>query len=234
MPALDAILGGGFGYGRIHEVYTDDAEDAVAAAGFAAAVAVGMAEGSADKRRSVLWLRNIRVPGRLQANGWAELGGAPEHGLLGTAPDCKALLRAAIDALRCADLGAVIVESWRRMPELDLTASRRLALAAKKSGVPLFLLRIDATPLPSAAQTRWQVSSAPSRALPGNAPGQPSFDIALLRQRSGQSGLNWRVEWDRDRRKFREASSGAVVSVSSRRPAADPGSLPLPDIRNAA
>lgn len=85
---------------------------------------------------------------------------------------------------------------------------------AERSGAPLVLLRIDATPKPSAAQTRWQVASAPSRTLPGNAPGLTTFYVTLLRQRAGPCGLVWRLEWDRDHRIFREAPlSGGVVPV---------------------
>ncbi len=223
VASLDVALDGGLARGRIHEVYAAEADDAAATAGFAVAVAAGMAEPG----RTVLWLRMqraARLGGVMQANGWAELGGAPGDGLVGVVPDAMALLRAAVDALRCSALGAVIVESWGAMRELDLTASRRLALAAEKSGVPLFLLRIEASPVPSAAQTRWQVAAAPSRALPGNAPGWPAFDITLLRQRSGPCGFDWRLEWDRDRRIFREAPlHGAVVSVPARRSAADTG-----------
>src|SRR3546814_11674827 len=86
------------------------------------------------------------------------------------------------------------------MSELDLTASRRLALAAEKSGTTLLLLRTGADPVPSAAQTRWSVASAPSRAFAANAPGTPTFDITLLRQRSGPSGTSWRLEWNRYQR----------------------------------
>ena len=218
--SLDAALGGGLARGYVHEVYAAEVDDAAAAAGFVAAVAAAMA----DTDRTVPWLRTpraARLGGVMQANGWAELGGAPETGLVGVMPDAMALLRAAVDALRCAALGAVIVEGWGAMRELDLTASRRLALAAERSGVPLFLLRLDAAPVPSAAQTRWQVAAAPSRPLAGNAPGRPAFDVTLLRQRSGPCGLDWRLEWDRDRRMFREAAlSGAVVSVPAGGPAA--------------
>ncbi len=226
IASLDAALGGGLAYGRVHEIYTSETGDASAAAGFAVALATGMTKGS----RTALWLRSRRCVeqgGVLQASGWAELGGAPGNTLFGVVADSMALLRAAVDALRCAALGAVIVEGWGRMRELDLTASRRLALAAEKSGVPLLLLRMDATPVPSAAQTRWQVASAPSHALPGHAPGRPTFDIELLRQRSGPSGLGWRLEWNRDQRTFRDATlSGAVVPVPVREPAADTGSGP--------
>jgi protein ImuA len=104
---------------------------------------------------------------------------------------------------------------------LDLTASRRLALAAEQSGATLFLLRLGAEPAPSAADTRWAVSAAPSEALEANAPGAPTFDIELLRRRSGPSGMRWRLEWNRDRLAFIDpALPGAVVSLSTGRPAA--------------
>lgn len=220
--ALDAVLGGGLA-GGVHEVYAAETGDGPAAAGFGVALTTILTTTGSR----VIWLRmqhGTRRTGVVQANGWAELGGMPGLGFIGVVDNALSLLRAAVDALRCAALGAVVVEGWGAMRELDLTASRRLALAAEKSGVPLLLLRADATPVPSAAQTRWQVAAAPSRALPGNAPGLPTFDVTLLRQRSGLCGLSWRLEWDRDQRMFREAApSGAVVSPVVHRPAAHPG-----------
>ena len=221
IASLDRALGGGLARGRVHEIYAAEPDDGVAAIGFCAALASGLSERG---RHPALWLRSARATrlgGVLQARGWAELGGAPAQALLGTVPDAMALLRAAVDALRCPALGVVIVESWGALRELDLTASRRLALAAEKSGVTLLLLRLDAAPVPSAAQTRWEVAPAPSQALPGHAPGAPAFDITLLRQKSGPCGMSWRLEWDRDRRIFREAPlPGLVVSVPADRPVA--------------
>lgn len=232
---VDLALGGGLARGRVHEIYAAEAGDIGSAMGFAVAFAARLTHPG----QPVLWLRAARAAragGMIQANGWAELGGIPADAIVGVMPDGMAVLRAAIDALRCPALGVVIVESWGAMRELDLTASRRLALAAEKSGVPLLLVRMDAAPVPSAAQTRWQVASAPSRALPGNAPGLPAFDVTLLRQRSGPCGLGWRLEWDRDRRIFRDAAlSGAVVPVPSSRPAAAGGGGPdIPRGRYAA
>ena len=219
VAALDGLTGG-LARARVHEVYAAEVEDAAATGGFAMALAAVLS----NRQRPVLWLRSrhaARLGGVAQANGWAELGGMPGNGLVGVLPDAMALLRAAVEGLRCPALGAVLVEGWGAMRELDLTASRRLSLTAEKSGVPLLLLRIDAAPVPSAAQTRWQVAAAPSVELPGNAPGQPCFDVTLLRQRSGPSGQSWRLEWDRDRCQFREAPlSGAVVSIPADRPAA--------------
>jgi protein ImuA len=226
VEALDAALAGGLAYGCLHEVYAAEDGDAANAAGFALAVAAGMA----GDDRTTLWLRSRRSTGQagvLQGNGWAELGAVPENALITIVADNMALLRAAADAVRCGALGAVVVEGWGRLPELDLTASRRLTLAAEKSGVPLILLRADAAPTPSAAQTRWQIAAAPSRALPGQAPGMPVFDIILLRQKSGPSGLHWRLEWDRDQRQFRDAAlSGAVVRAPVDRPVADRNAAP--------
>ena len=226
VATLDAALGGGLARGHVHEIYAAESGDAASAAGFALAVAAGMA----GEERALLWLRSRRdigAAGIVQAQGWRELGALPEQALIAVVPDTIALLRAAADALRCAAPGAVVVEGWGRMRELDLTASRRLVLAAEKSGVPLILLRADAAPTPSAAQTRWQVAAAPSCALAGQAPGLPAFAIELLRQKAGPSGLSWRLEWDRDQRQFRDAAlSGAVVRPSVHRPVADRNAAP--------
>jgi protein ImuA len=223
IASLDKTLAGGIACGRVHEIYAADADDAAGAAGFSAMLAAGLVSPS----RPLIWLREkraARANGILQAEGWAQLGGRPEACLFVLADDATALLRASLDAARCTGLGAVIVEAQGRLPALNLTASRRLSLAAAQSGVTLFLLRIDAEPVPSAAETRWSVASAPSHGLPGKAPGMPTFDIELLRQRSGPSGMGWRLEWDRDRHMFRDtALSGTVVPVPVRGPAADTG-----------
>ncbi len=215
---LDAALGGGLARGRVHELFAAEADDS-AAAGFAAMLALRAAENA-----PILWLRGDeaeRRGGRLHAPGLAELGGDPDGLVLGLAPDPKALLRGAADAARCSGLGALIVECWGKCPALDLTASRRLALAAEQSGVPLLMLRLEAEPSPSAADTRWAVSAAPSQALEADAPGPPMFEIELLRRRAGPSGMRWRLEWDRDRLAFRESPlPGAVVSLPAGRPAA--------------
>ena len=218
--ALDAELGGGLLRGRMHELFAAEAEDGPSAVGFAAMLALRAVE----RRSPIFWLRTDeaeRGDGLIHAPGLVELGGDPDALVLGQAPDARSLLRIAADSARCPGLGALIVEARGKCPLLDLTASRRLALAVEQSGVTLFLLRLEAEPVPSAADTRWAVSAAPSQALEANAPGAPAFDIELLRRRSGPSGMRWRMEWNRDRLSFTDpALSGAVVSLPSRRPAA--------------
>jgi protein ImuA len=217
---FDAAFGGGLARGRIHELFALDADDAASAAGFAAMLALR----ASHDGEPILWLRTDdaeRRGGGLYAPGLAELGGAPGALVIAMAPDPVALLRGAADSARCAGLGALIVECWGKCPALGLTASRRLALAAERSGTTVVMLRADAGPVPSAAETRWAVSAGGSNGLDANAPGAPLFDIELLRRRAGPSGSRWRMEWDRDRCMFREpALPGDLVSLPSRGPAA--------------
>jgi protein ImuA len=200
---LDRALGGGLARGRVHEVFAETSE-AASGAGFAALLAWRAAD-----NRPLLWLRTEtaqRETGRLHATGLGELGLDPAALLLGLVPDEPALLRAAAEATRCAGLGAMLIECRGPMRGFDLTASRRLMLAAEVSGVTVLVLRILAELrfAPSAADTRWRVSAAPSTALEAGVPGAPMFTIELLRRRAGPSAGPWRVEWDRDRSCFVE------------------------------
>lgn len=225
--ALDAALGGGLARGRLHELFAAEADDGPSAAGLAAMIALR----AVGRRAPIFWLRTdeaARHGGTIHAPGLIELGGDPDSLVLGQAPDAKTLLRVAADAAHCPGLGALIVEAHGKCPALNLTASRRLALAVEQSGVTLLMLRLGAEPVPSAADTRWAVSAAPSRALEADAPGAPAFEIELLRRRSGPAGMRWRLEWNRDRLTFTDpALPGAVVPLPSRRPAAAPAELRL-------
>lgn len=225
---IDAALGGGLMRARLHEIFAFEADDAGCATGFVAALAlrlggtlVWLREGEAEKRG-----------GQLHAPGLAEIGLAPSQVILGTLSDALAVLRAAADVTRCGDVGVAVVELWRDPRAFDLTASRRLALAAEASGVTVIALRIAATPAPSAAQTRWQVAAAPSLPMEANAPGYPAWAIELLRQRGRPAGGAWRVEWNREQACLAEvlpvggagtggaaALSGAVLPLSAGRPA---------------
>jgi protein ImuA len=211
----------------VHELFAFESGDAAPATGFAAMLLLR----ASGPKAPIFWLRTDeaeRRGGRIHGPGFAELGGDPDALVLGLAPDIKALLKSAADAARCPGLGALVVECWGKSAELDLTASRRLALAAEQSNATLFLLRLEAEPAPSAADTRWKVEAAPSRALEANAPGAPMFDIELLRRRAGPAGMRWRLEWDRDRLSFREpALAGAVVPLSFRRSTATQPNLRL-------
>lgn len=214
--SFDDAIGGGLAIGRCHEFFAADALDATSAAAFAALLAL-----RTPGKAPVLWLRTAdagRRTGHIYAPGIAELGGDPGRLLLIETPDPKMLLTCANDAVRCTGSAAVIVESWGKFPLLDLTAGRRLALGARDAGTVLLMLRLNAAPAPSVAETRWAVAAAPSRALEANAPGAPGFALELLRWRAGPAGMHWQLDWDSDEQAFREkALSGAVLPVAARR-----------------
>lgn len=203
---------------RVHELHAAEPDDASAAAGFGVAMAL---MGGATP---LLWLRTEaaqRQGGRLHATGLLEFGLDPQALVLAVVADEAALLRAAADAARCPGLGTLVVEAWGRAPGLDLTATRRLQLAAEVSGVTVMLLRVAGAAAPSAAATRWGVTACPSTALPADAPGRPAFIIDLQRRRGGPAGQRWRMEWDRDTLEFdAEALSGAGFSLAADRAAA--------------
>ena len=227
---VDRALGGGLARGRLHELFALEADDAAGAAGFAAMLARQLGN-------SLVWLREERTEhrdGGIHAAGLAQMGVDPATLVLAVLPDALAVLRAAADVLRCPEAGAAIIELWGNPPVLDLTASRRLALAAESSGVTAFMLRVAARPTPSAAHTRWRIGSAPSRPLEANAPGHPALEVELLRQRGNAAGGPWQLEWDREQAIFRNRSegatalSGAVVPLPVRRPAGGgDGVIPL-------
>jgi protein ImuA len=214
---IDRALGGGLVAGKLHEVFADDRPGEASALGFAAMLALCVTQAEKTSR-TILWLREEAAQRKmpLHGPGLADLGLDPGRLVLGILPDAKALLRAAADALRCAALGTVIIELGGNPALLDLTASRRLALAAEETGVTPLVLRLrGARPTPSAAQTRWQVAPVLSAVLEADAPGYPALRLSLLRQRGGMAGLDWEVEWDRDAVCFRPAAlPGARLPLS--------------------
>ena len=212
--AIDAATGGGLMRGRLHEIFAASPDDSGSAGGFAAMLAVLLARPGA----TIFWLRERGAEARggcLHAPGLVELGLDPGRVVLGVMDDALGLLRVAAEVVRCPDIDVAVIELWRMPRALDLTASRRLAVAAEGSGVTALMLRADAEPTPSAAHSRWSVAAAAATPLEANAPGHPTFAVSLLRQRGGSADRGWQVEWDRDQGFFREpAFHGAVVPLS--------------------
>ncbi|HVM37380.1 MAG TPA: hypothetical protein VM265_03200 [Sphingomicrobium sp.] len=145
------------------------------------------------------------------------------------ARDARAALWAMEEGLRCAALGAVIGELWGDPRALDFTATRRLAVAAERSGVPCWLVRLAGSANLSGARRRWRIASAPSLAHPFDprAPGAPAWDAELFRAR-GMAPGRWRLASEPREGDGRQRGQAAdpfrlVAGPGDRALAADPG-----------
>jgi protein ImuA len=148
LPALDRHLGGGLPRGCLHEVagVVDDG----AALGFCAVLA-----GRLAAERPVLW---CQPDFDLYAPGLAAFGLDPARLIVVTARRPADRLWALEEGLRCPAPAAAVIE----LDALDMTAARRLQLAAEASGVTGFVLHPDGlrSAVASVAVTRWTVISA--------------------------------------------------------------------------
>eukprot|EP01037_Dinobryon_pediforme_P013165 gene13165-13270_t len=229
---LDTSLGGGLCRSALHEVYAANSADMVAATGFVLGVATKISC-SKSRPRPLLWIRQDFLDaetGHIHPYGLSEFGIDPSNVIMVRVKDFAGLLKASAEATRCSALGCVIMQPWGEKSEMDLTTSRRLAMAAKTSGVASLLLRISGTPNPSAAKTRWRIRALPSQALAANAPGHPAFALSLLRHRDGITMPECYVEWNRDNQSFQPRHSpgraplpSSLVSAAANRPASTQG-----------
>ena len=210
MAGADALLGGGLRRDALHEAYADAREDAAAALALALLVAwLNYRQDTGQGyQRPIIWARELCGPSLPYGPGLVELGIDPAMLTLLMLPDGRAVLRAALDSVRQGAAGAVLIELRGRQPLLDLTATRRLALAAQASATMVWLVRGEAQPVPSAAQTRWRVAHAPAACadMEVGLASRPAFDLTLLRHRGGREGLQIRMEWDRDTVSFQPPS----------------------------
>ncbi|WP_181704550.1 ImuA family protein [Chthonobacter rhizosphaerae] len=227
-PAFDGLFAGGLPLGALHMVRTDETRAAGAACGFLAALAASLGEG---RRGPVLWVRDVRAAreaGRPAALGLAQLGLDPSRVLVVEVGQPADVLWAVEEGLGCPGLSVVIGEMQGLPRALDLTASRRLALRARESGVPLFLALQGAPPGPSAAATRFLVAPRPSEPVDGftEGAGFPAWTLVLEKNRDGRTG-RLDLEWNSDERRFKDLAP-RPLPVDLAAPAADRSSRPPP------
>lgn len=216
--AADAALGP-LRRHALHEVVAAS-HQSPAATGFVAGLVARLGQ------RPLVWLRQDSAGaegGELHAPGLAAFGLDPGRVLSVRGRDALAVLKAAGDAFprgndRRSGIGAVVIEIAGEPSCLDLTASRRLVLAARDAGATAFLLRLGSGFAPSAATIRWAVSAAPSAGrMRAHGPGRPSFSVGVLRNRHGATG-QWVMEWDPHAYSFIEPLPVALVPAPARRP----------------
>jgi len=155
-----------------------------------------LAQVATDK--PLLWVQDrmaIRESGRIHPPG------LPTQNLIHVeARDARDALWAMEEGVRCACLSAVIGELWGDPRALDFTATRRLAVAAERSGTPCWLVRLGGNASLSGSRMRWRVASAPSllNPLDVRAPGLPAWDAELFRARGMPPG-RWIIAHEADR-----------------------------------
>jgi protein ImuA len=222
VAGMDGALGGGLMPGALHEIHAAD----WGAGGFAACLAIrAAAQSSRQKSKPLFWVRpdyEALEYGPINPLGLMELGGDPANLFLLRAPNAREALAAGADILACPHVGALVLELNGHPKALDLVASRRLALAAAERGVTVFLLREGAHEMPSAALTRWRVTSAPSDGEDDW--GAPAFTATLTRNRLGPGGC-WTISWDIEHGLFRQTRCdqqaphpGRVAATAAHRP----------------
>ena len=200
VAAIDQTLpGGGLDRGALHEIMGmgGDEEDGALAAAFAATIVGRLAASptSPSHEGMVLWC--LPRPD-LYGPGLAAHGLDPERVVLVRTSRDAEILWAMEEGLRSPGIVAAVGE----VGTLPAVASRRLQLAAERSGVTAFLLRrwreggqaVRERALPNAAMTRWRVAALPSQPFRGEpGVGRLRWRIDLLRCRGGEPGC-WEME----------------------------------------
>src|SRR6516165_3289675 len=206
VAAIDRVLpGGGLARGALHEILGmgGDEEDSALAAAFTAGILGRLGPhpnppplaGEGRGGGIVLWC--LPRPD-LYGLGLAAHGLDPARLVLVRAPRDAEILWAMEEGLRAPGIAAVVGE----VGSLAAVASRRLQLAAERSGITVFLLRrwrnggqaAHERALPNAAVTRWRIAALPSRPMPGEpGVGRPRWRIELLRCRGSEPAC-WEVE----------------------------------------
>src|SRR5688572_23875767 len=208
--AVDAVLGGGLSCAALHDLSATPVHLG-AAAGFALALAAL----SPEKAKQTLWIATdfgMLETGALYGPGLDHIGLDTARLLVARVARPVDALFAMKEALKCRALTTVIAEI---NGEVDLTATRRLTLAAREGGALGLLLRHKPSDAPSAARTRWKVSPAPSVPDEFGGLGATAFHLLLTRNRRGPCGT-WTLTWDHHERVFTALSVGVAAAAADR------------------
>lgn len=219
--SLDPLLKGGLARGALYEIVAASPADLPAAAGFALALASRFAHTFAPGRKApILWIGedfSSLENGGLYGPGLALHGLDPEALVCVQAANAKDALWGLEEALQCRAPAAVIGEIWSLAKTYDLTASRRLVLAAQKGGTPCLFFAAGLTgaadKMSSGAQTRFEIRAHPSSRLASAAerlprPGPAAWSVRIAKARASPGidrSLFRPVLWDHVEASFRDA-----------------------------
>ena len=210
-----ALPWGGLALGCLHEIMGLPHADGIGDGAALAFASVLLGRLAVAGGRPVLWITAGEMP---YAPALAALGLPPERVVMVRPRRAVQVLWALEEGLRCRALAGVLAE----IRDLDLTAARRLQLAAGASGVPALVL--NGGGVANAAVTRWRVAAMPGAGDPVLGVGAWRWRVELLRCRGrgiddGGRVAAWEVEWDEQARGLRLAAVAghrAVAPVEGR------------------
>lgn len=214
VDAIDATLGGGLAFGALHELAPPLSSHAGAAAGFTLALAT-LAQ---TQSRQVIWIQSAfaRTEAGAPYGPGLDCFGLPMDRLVVLEVACAIdALWAMEEVLKCRAVMVVIAEFTGDERSIDLTAMRRLSLAARAGGGLGLLLRHRASLAPSAAVTRWEVASASSLRDRFGGLGRTTFALSLTKNRYGPCG-QWILPWDHHECVFLPAALSLGVAEAAR------------------
>ena len=165
--------------------------------------------------KPLLWVQDRMA---ILESGRIHPPGLPTQDLIHVeARDVRDALWAMEEGVRCSCLSAVIGEIWGDPRALDFVATRRLAVAAERSGTPCWLVRLGGNANLSGARMRWRIGSAPSLVNPldPRAPGMPAWDAELFRARGAPPG-RWLVSREAGRFHLVAAPGGRTLGEDRR------------------
>lgn len=176
--------------GALHEVRGEAHPDRPAALGFLMALIARLqasetTSGHLDTR-PVLWCEQVSGTfdfGTLYGPGLASFGLNPARFIVARAKTTSELLWAMEEGVRCGALSSVI-GSFGPRSDLDLTTSRRLQLAAERTGTTVFLLRQPSDSYATVARTRWLIATRTSSNCHNREGAQVFDDPDVLRDRA--------------------------------------------------
>lgn len=191
--------------GALHEIRPSDWRDAPAAYGLALAMAGKIAAATGKPTVWISAAHAMNAVGRSYGCGLSSFGVDPAKFIAVFSRNAREVLWAAEEASGAAGVGAVLIEFLKPHRLLDLTATRRLQLAAENSQTSPILLRSGDDAEPSAARTRWRIAAAPSATDPYDlkSSGNPRWRIEFEKCRDGGRGARV-LEWDNERGELRE------------------------------
>lgn len=202
----------------LHEVVAAPGH-AGAALGFVLALLSSTIAAKSSKGAILLWVREISAvleTGEAYGPGLLSLGLSPDRTVIVSVRTPIDALRATLEGARCNALSVVLLETFKAV---DLTSTRRLKLAAEKSGVPVFMIHPTSAVTSNAAQIRWRVQGVQESSKPDDAP-RAAFKIEVLKHPAGFAEKSCIVEWDYEHRCFAQTLPVFVDALSPSRPLA--------------